>query len=149
MQFQISIQSVLPVRFSLQNWNVGITTKKTKNNVYLFFLKKLKKNVKQKGKKQSKEDMFGSEINCIILTQYNNNPIVNGTSISLGGYKVFEIRKNTKWAPLRNYVKDIQEKNVKVIIKLQNLDDLQNDITNAFKSLITTRQDYTINWVQG
>lgn len=132
---------------SLQNWKVGITTRKTNNNVYVYFLKIKKK--KMKGKKQSKEDMFRSEINCIILTQYTNNPIVNGISISLGDYKVFEIEgSGTKWAELRNWAKEIKEKNVKVVIKLQNLDNLKEDISDAFRSLITTRQKYTINWVQ-
>ena len=137
-----AVSNTYPIGFtstvSLQNWNVGITTRKTNMNKYVYFLQMKEKNNKTKGKKQ-KKDM----IRCIISNSLVNGEFVNGATISLGGYQVFEIGEGrTKWAALTNFVGE------KVVIKLQNLDNLKNDIYDVFKKLTDSTTTKTINWVQ-
>ena len=140
-----AVSNKYPIGFtstvSLQNWNVGITTRKTNNNVYVYFLK-------MKHKKDKRE------INCIISTQSgasSNNLIVNGTKMSLRQYNVFTIEeKQLKWNKLSSFIKGSSNTpKLFVALILPNLNNLQSTIFSAFQKLTRDTTTKSINWVQG
>lgn len=136
-----AVSNTYPIGFtstvSLQNWNVGITTRKTDDNVYVYFLK-----MKHQGDKR--------EINCIISTKNIDNQQVNGTNMSLTQYKVFTIEeKQLKWNKLINFMKGSSSiSKLFVALILPNLNNLKDTIFSAFKKLTKSTTKKIINWVQ-
>lgn len=123
-------------RVTLKKWKIGIVTRKTNNNVYVYFLK-------MKHRKDRKE------INCLISKQDIDNQKVNGTQMSLRRYQPFTIGdKQLKWNELITFMKQIKTEKVFVALTLQTLDNLQRDIGDAFKRLIQSRTNYDIKWVK-